>query len=380
MTTCDCTKLEELQKWLRQLGLEYAITYLGDMLELNLSFKNISELPEIIGDLKNLERLYLNNNQIRKLPESISKLKNLQTLDLRNNQITSLPKTLTSINDLRCDDNVVFTTNKLQELQQWLRGLGQNYTIDELKNLQKLDLEATKINKQITELPAGIGELKNLKNLYLGGNKISKLPSTVGELKNLEKLYLDDNQIQELPDSIGNLSNLQYLWLHENQISKLPSTIGELKNLEKLYLDDNQIQELPPTIGELSNLKELWLQHNQITILPEALKRIKILRCDDNIVFISSTEGSGSTPQCDDLLSAEQAKELLYKYQLALWDEHDKKVVNDCIVGACKNIKSNVIVKMNTLKCTPGFVADTVKGKGYKADVCMAGVLISWGK
>lgn len=331
MNFCDCTKLEELQKWLRQLGLEYAITYLGDMLELNLSFKNISELPEIIGDLKNLERLYLNNNQIRKLPESISKLKNLQTLDLRNNQITSLPKTLTSINDLRCDDNVVFQkSTKLQELQQWLRGLGKNYTIDELKNLQKLDL----YQKQITELPASIGELKNLKNLYLGGNKISKLPST----------------------------------------------IGELKNLEKLYLDDNQIQELPPTIGELSNLKTLWLQHNQITSLPEALKRIKILRNDDNIVFISSTEGSGSTPQCDDLLSAKQAQELLYKCQSALWEEHDKKVVNDCIVGACKNIKSNVIVKMNTLKCTPGFVADIVKGKGYKADVVMAGVLISWGK
>ena len=120
----------------------------------------------------------------------------------------------------------------LQSLQEWLQGFGENFSIDELKNLTELDLS---------------------------GERIDKLPDSIGNLSNLQKLYLHETNIQELPDSIGNLSNLELLTLSNNNISKLPESIGKLKNLQILSLYGNPISKLPKFIGGLSNLQTVWI-------------------------------------------------------------------------------------------------------------------------
>ncbi|KAJ3690273.1 hypothetical protein LUZ61_019437 [Rhynchospora tenuis] len=51
---------------------------------LDLSYCNLSSLPDNIGYLKHLRYLQLQNSNIQELPESISNLYNLQTLGLRN--------------------------------------------------------------------------------------------------------------------------------------------------------------------------------------------------------------------------------------------------------------------------------------------------------
>ena len=44
--------------------------------------------PKEIGNLVNLQELYLNNNQITTIPKEIGNLVNLQEFDLSNNRIT----------------------------------------------------------------------------------------------------------------------------------------------------------------------------------------------------------------------------------------------------------------------------------------------------
>ena len=61
---------------------------------LSLLFKQITKLPESIGQLVNLQILLLDNNQITMLPESIGQLSNLQELWLGDNQITVLPESI----------------------------------------------------------------------------------------------------------------------------------------------------------------------------------------------------------------------------------------------------------------------------------------------
>jgi len=86
-------------------------------------------------------------------------------------------------------------------------------------------------------------ELKNLEELYLGGNKLESLPDNIGNLTNLKKLYLGYNQLKSLPDSIGNLTNLKYLNLSKNQLKDLPESIGKLKKLQRLHLYGNQLSD-----------------------------------------------------------------------------------------------------------------------------------------
>ena len=93
---------------------------------------------------------------------------------------------------------------------------------------------------------------KKKKTLDLSGQGLKHLPAEIGQLTNLTQLYLSDNQLSSLPAEIGQLTNLTKLYLCNNQLSSLPAEIGQLTNLTMLYLSGNQLSSLPAEIGQLS--------------------------------------------------------------------------------------------------------------------------------
>ena len=192
---------------------------------LNLRSKGIRQLPDTIGQLSNLQSLYLDNNQLTGLPDVIGQLSNLQWLYLDNNQLTGLPD-----------------------------------VIGQLSNLQSLYL----MNNQLTGLPDVIGQLSNLQSLHLSDNELTELPDVIGQLSNLQSLHLMNNRLTGLPDIIGQLSNLQSLYLFDNELTGLPDTIGQLSNLQSLHLMNNRLMGLPDLISQLSNLRKLDLDGNPL--------------------------------------------------------------------------------------------------------------------
>ena len=58
---------------------------------LNLDGQNLTEIPDKVFKLKNLQELYLRDNQLSSLPDELSALTNLQKLMLGENAIDSLP-------------------------------------------------------------------------------------------------------------------------------------------------------------------------------------------------------------------------------------------------------------------------------------------------
>jgi len=174
----------------------------------NLSMKNLTELPESIGKLTNLKSLNLHNNNLSALPESIGNLTKLERLDLDNNNLSALPES--------------------------------------------------------------IGNLTKLKYLYLYNNNLSALPESIGNLTKLERLYLHNNNLSALPESIGNLTKLEKLYLHNNNLSALPESIGNLTNLNILSLEHNNLSALPESIGNLINskMKHLYVGHNKLIHIP----------------------------------------------------------------------------------------------------------------
>jgi Leucine-rich repeat (LRR) protein len=199
---------------------------------LDLSQKNLKQIPKEIFDLVEITKLYLSFNQITSLPSEIGKLVNLEELDVSSNQITSLPP-----------------------------------EIGKLVNLEILDVS----RNQLTSLPSDIGKLVNLEKLFVFGNQITTLPSEIGKLVNLKELDVSRNRLTSLPSDIGKLINLKKLWVFENQLTSLPSTIWKLVNLEKLYVSSNQLTSLPSEIGKLVNLKELDVSRNRLTSLPSEI-------------------------------------------------------------------------------------------------------------
>lgn len=122
---------------------------------LDLSSLSLSELPENISSLIDLEELNCSNNKLLNLPESIGELINLKVLNISNNMISVLPQSmrkLKSLTDLICD------SNKLKNFPEW---------ITELTNLKKPTLSDNKIN----EITDNTSKLSNLEH-FSRANKI----------------------------------------------------------------------------------------------------------------------------------------------------------------------------------------------------------------
>lgn len=146
-----------------------------------------------------------------------------------------------------------------------IRILGRDYDIE---TTNKLSLD----NLGLSEIPDGIGELKNLVYLDLSFNFIKTIPIEIFNLEKLETLDLEDNMIEIIPPDIGNLKKLKYLDLDDNSIDYLPPEIGELGNLVYLHVVDNPIKSFPPEIGKLSKIRAFRHHtfsgsiHNEVTI------------------------------------------------------------------------------------------------------------------
>ncbi|MBD2329954.1 COR domain-containing protein [Alkalinema sp. FACHB-956] len=225
---------------------------------LDLSWKQIQELPDSIGQLTNLTQLNLYNNQLTELPDSIGQLTNLTQLNLYNNQLTELPDSIGQLTNLT---QLNLYNNQLTELPD---------SIGQLTNLTQLNL----YNNQLTELPDSIGKLTNIKTLDLHDNKLVGLPDSIAQLSNLAILDISLNELKNLPDSIGQLHGLVTLYLSNNQLKNIPESIGRLTNLTALYINSNKLETLPRLVGKLIKLQTFNLEGNFLnTIPPEVIKQ-----------------------------------------------------------------------------------------------------------
>lgn len=131
--------------------------------ELNLSSLGLTELPEIIGELSQLQRLNLSRNRLTALPESIGSLVHLKQLYLRGNRLKALPDAVCRLTSLRV---LGIRGNLLGTLPECIRNLTQ---------LQDLGAEE---NRLVT-LPEGLRELGSLEILYLHYNEGLAIPPEV---------------------------------------------------------------------------------------------------------------------------------------------------------------------------------------------------------
>lgn len=107
-------------------------------------------------------------------PEVLCKLPNLHSLDFGQNEITELPDFLRS-------------------------------SIGEMTDLEQLDLS----NNHLKWLPDNFRNLRNLEILHIEGNLFTELPGSIGELVNLRKLYVD--KTIKIPHEVFQLSKLEIL-------------------------------------------------------------------------------------------------------------------------------------------------------------------------
>jgi leucine-rich repeat protein SHOC2 len=146
--------------------------------------------------------------------------------------------------------------------------------IGQLTSLAELWLDGN----QLTSVPAEIGRLTSLTMLYLHNNQLTSVPAEIGQLTSLRVLSLYNNKLTSVPAEIGQLTSLRVFWLYNNKLTSVPAEIGQLTSLTRLDLYGNQLTSLPTEIGQLTSLERLYLGHNQLTSVPTEIGQLTSLR------------------------------------------------------------------------------------------------------
>lgn len=144
-------------------------------------------------------------------------------------------------------------------------------------------------NKDISELPAGLGDTLNLqlsytKRLICTRNNLRGLLSTqlpqisMYHMRYLTQINLSLNKIGQLPSDFGALKHLETLDLSHNNLSDLPESFRNLKNMTTLDLSNNSFATLPSCVAYLDALEKFNLSSNLFTLFPCAVVRLKSLK------------------------------------------------------------------------------------------------------
>lgn len=281
--------------------------------KLTLSRRTVKRLPAEILRCKNLEALELVNTRVKRLnklkqlyslktihvlnntpahPLKLSTSNSVKTVVVRMNQDNALPRSFKRLENLETLD---LATCGLEEFP---KGLGSNKQLKELRlggnritlkagriesipSLEKLELQGN----EIEHLPEAIRNLPNLKRLTLTGNSIATVSPAIAELKKLEELSFYRNKLTSIPEGIYALPALREIDLYYNQIERVDDRIANLKRLEVLYLSNNRLISLSEAVTTLPNLEELYLSNNRLVELPPSLfslQKLKVLRVNNN--------------------------------------------------------------------------------------------------
>ncbi|KAF8394068.1 hypothetical protein HHK36_020272 [Tetracentron sinense] len=230
---------------------------------LSLRRKKIKKLPKNTGKLQNLETLDLNGTNVRELPSEIFKLQCLRCLLIYNKErrLDSSIKSLVGFyGQVEPIKKLCSSLEKMNNLH-WLVVMSRVGEVLDLQSLSSppLLLQGLALRGHLEKFPNWISLLHNLKNIYLGGSKLSDdALEFLQKLANLVELTLDQAYDgEELCFKAGGFQALELLYLCKFEGLKLVTVEeGAMPHLEKLRINEcKMLEKVPLGIECLINLK-----------------------------------------------------------------------------------------------------------------------------
>jgi Leucine-rich repeat (LRR) protein len=99
---------------------------------------------------------------------------------------------------------------------------------------------------QLDQVPDSLWKETEAETLVLAENGLTEVSGQIGQLKKLRMLDLGHNRLSKVPDEVGDLDGLSdFFYLHDNLLTSLPLSFGRLKKLRYLNISQNRLARAP---------------------------------------------------------------------------------------------------------------------------------------
>lgn len=202
---------------------------------LTLNIPKCKNISERFGDFLELRSLLLACDSLEYLPASICKMTELENLELAGKNITSMPDQIGNLRNLQ--RLYIRSSKKLETLPP---GIG------DLKNLTELAITSTSVQT----LPATIGQLQRLRKLRLRDNSLESIPAEITQLDSIVDLELQSNELAELPQGFERLidrckvriSNNPFVMLSDEVIDPKVFSMEEILRILQSCLNSKNLE------------------------------------------------------------------------------------------------------------------------------------------
>jgi hypothetical protein len=255
LSTFTLTELEiqELIKENSTLGFKglARIKTVEDGYILNLTLKDLDEIPDSICNLDRLKTLEISFCKLKNLPHNCKNLESLNSLVVINSQLEFLP-----------DWFIIYAKSEKRTSHYIAEGVvpSEAYilVIMEILSGHKCSrVKEVSLIEYFISVCYRINEKGNIIGLYYSNRRsqIGIFPKELCALNYLEEINLSHQKIKKIPTCIINLNKLRLLHLNHNQISIIPRKLSELKTAQLIDLSDNPLGDIPEFVKALPFFK-----------------------------------------------------------------------------------------------------------------------------
>ncbi len=204
-------------------------------------------MPALLKHKNHCWCVVLADNQITEIPESLCEMKLMKSLNLSKNKLNEIPE---SIYDL---SNLMYLNLSLNSISTISDSIGN------LKQLQHLVLVC---ENEIEEIPNGLIELKQLKNLYLRADftKLKHIFSELNCLESVSQIVITKESLKQI-HQLGNLPNLHKLDLYLTNEENAALTLEKLEAFSReieTIINPDRTKSLKITVEEKKGIPK-WL-------------------------------------------------------------------------------------------------------------------------
>ena len=285
-----CTGLRQL--WFHQNKLKripQELIAMRTIMQLRMYDNELTCLPDNIGDLSVLQVLWLQNNRISAIPLSIGNCVDLRILSLFGNPINALPITLIKCVEMK-ELQVDFSNISVPPFSIVQKGVNpimiylKEYSrrLDWGKETQALDMSGMKLASDT--LPYEITDLTSLTSLKLARNTITGIAASIYNMASLTELDVSDNPtLTALSTEVGLMSQLRVLSVENVPLTCPPPSIvaqgaqAMVKYLHKLHLS-KESRSLDLNSSRITDIDPLLCSITTLTSLDVHYNELEFLR------------------------------------------------------------------------------------------------------